>query len=93
MSETTSLKLSPKLKARIAALAEQTGKSPHSLMLEAIERHVAYQERVREFVEEALEADREIERTGEVYAAEDVHAWLERLAQGKKARRPKPWRR
>jgi len=42
---------------------------------------------------EALEADREIERTGEVYAAEDVHAWLERLAQGKRAPRPKPWRR
>ena len=93
MSETTSLKLSPKLKARIAALAEQTGKSPHSLMLEAIERHVEYEERLREFVEEALEADREIERTGEVYAAEDVHAWLERLAKGKRAPRPKPWRK
>ena len=45
------------------------------------------------FVREALAADADIERTGEVYRAEDVHAWLQRLARGPKARRPKPWRR
>src|SRR5690349_12683103 len=48
---------------------------------------------MRAFVAEAMEADRDIERTGELYAAEDVHAWMERLVQGKKPRRPKPWRR
>lgn len=93
MASTTTLKLPPTLKQRLAALAEESGKSPHSLMIEAIERHIEYEERVRAFVEEALEADRDIERTGEVYAAADVHAWLGRLAQGKKVRRPKPWRR
>jgi predicted transcriptional regulator len=95
MSETTTttLKLPPKLKQRLTALAEQSGKSAHGLMIEAIERHIEYEERMRAFVAEAIEADRDIERTGEIYAAEDVHAWLERLAQGKKTRRPKPWRR
>jgi len=93
MASTTTLKLPPTLKQRLAALADESGKSPHSLMIEAIERHIEYEERVRAFVEEALEADRDIERTGEVYAAADVHAWLARLAQGKKVRRPKPWRR
>jgi hypothetical protein len=62
-------------------------------MLEAIERHVDYEERMRAFVEEALTADRAIERTGEVYRADDVHAWIERLARGARAARPKPWRR
>jgi hypothetical protein len=28
-----------------------------------------------------------------VYRAEDVHAWLERLAKGEKTSRPKPWQR
>jgi len=93
MSATTTLKLPTELKARIASLAEQTGRSPHSLMLEAIERHIEYEERVRDFVAEAVAADRDIERTGEVYAADDVHAWLERIAQGKKAPKPKPWRK
>jgi hypothetical protein len=29
----------------------------------------------------------------EVYGAEDVHAWAERLAQGVASQRPKPWRK
>jgi predicted DNA-binding protein len=93
MASTTALKLPAELKQRLTALAEQTGKSLHGLMLEAIERHVEYEERMRAFVQDALEADRQIEHTGEVYAAADVHAWIGRLAQGQKARRPKPWRR
>jgi hypothetical protein len=31
------------------------------------------------------------EETGEVYAADDVHAWLTRLASGREGSRPKPW--
>lgn len=93
MASTTTLKLPPALKERVSALAEASGKSPHSVMIEAIERHIEHEEQMRAFVQEALQADRDIERTGEVYAAADVHAWLERLAQGRKVRRPKSWRR
>jgi hypothetical protein len=28
-----------------------------------------------------------------VYRAKDVHAWIGRLAKGRKTARPKPWRR
>lgn len=93
MSFTTTLKLPARLRSRVAALAKKSGRSAHSLMLEAIERHTAREERMREFVKEALAADRAIDRGGEVYAASDVHAWLERLAKGVKPARPKPWRR
>jgi predicted transcriptional regulator len=93
MASTTTIKLPPVLKKRVTGIAKQTGRSPHGLMLEAIERHVEYEERMRALVEEALTADRAIERTGEVYRAEDVHAWIERLARGRGAARPKPWRR
>jgi predicted transcriptional regulator len=93
MATTTTLKLPPDLRARIARVARKTGRTPHRVMLEAIERETAREEHMEAFVKEALAADRAIEETGEVYAARDVHAWLLRLASGRKARRPRPWRR
>jgi predicted transcriptional regulator len=92
MTSATTLKLPSELKSRVTALAKQTGRTPHGLMIEALERQVAHEERMRAFVQEALEADEEIDRTGEAYAAKDVHDWLMRLAVDRKARRPKPIR-
>ncbi len=92
-SATTTLKLPEKLKARIARLAKQTGQTAHSLMLRALEREVAREERMREFVKAALASDAALEAGAAVYRAEDVHAWMERLAKGEKPPRPAPWRR
>jgi predicted transcriptional regulator len=92
VSATTTLKLPARLKSRVSRVARKTGRTPHGFMLEAIERETVRAERVEAFVKEALTADRAIEETGEVYAAEDVHAWLTRLASGRKTARPKPWR-
>jgi predicted transcriptional regulator len=92
-SDTTSVKLPPKLKSRVTALARKTGRSAHSFIVEAVERHAEREERVQNFVREAMAAEADIERTGEVYRAEDVHAWLDRLAKGQKTARPKPWQR
>ena len=47
---------------------------------------------MRGLVQEAMEADADLERTGEVYRAADVHAWMERLAVSASVPRPKPWR-
>lgn len=85
-----SVRLSPELKARVAVLAEQSGRSIHSFMVEAIERHVQRNEQARRFSQEAIAADADIETTGDVYDAEDVHNWLDQLAKGNKAPRPKP---
>lgn len=93
MTATTTIRLPPELRARINALAQATGRSAHSLIVEAVERHATYEEQLRSLVDEALAADADIERTGEVYRAEDVHAWLGRLAKDPSAKRPKPWRR
>jgi predicted transcriptional regulator len=92
-TSSTTLKLPADLKARLARVAKKTGRTPHSFMLEAIERHTTYEARMESFVREALVADRAIEETGQAYAAADVHAWMKRLAEGRKAPRPKPWRR
>jgi len=93
MSATTTIRLPPKLRARIQALAKQTGRSAHSVILEAVERHADYEEQLRSLVKDAIDSDAEIERTGEVYRAADVHAWMDRLARGEAPARPKPWRR
>lgn len=93
MSETTTIRLPPKLRARLRAIARETDRSVHSLILEAVEKHAAYEEQMRKLVAEALAADEEVSRTGEVYRAADVHAWAERLAQGVASPRPKPWRK
>ncbi len=93
MAATTTIRLPPKLRARLGSLAKQTGRSAHSLIVEAVERHANYEEQMRSLVKEALAADSEIDTTGEVYRADDVHAWMRRLATDKSAPRPKPWRR
>jgi len=93
MPVTTTLKLPEKLKARIARLAKDTGRSAHALMVEALEREVSREERMKVFVRDALAAKVDIESGGAVYRAEDVHAWLDRLAKGQKTPRPAPWRR
>lgn len=88
----TTLKLPSELKARIAKLAKQSGKTPHAFMIDALERQTSREEKVAEFVAEALAADHAIDRGAEIYAAADVHAWMERLARSERASRPKPWR-
>ncbi len=93
MSVATTLKLPEELKSRIARLAKQSKKSAHSLMIEALEREVSREERMQAFVREALAADAEIEAGADVYRAEDVHDWLDRLATKRKAAPPKPWRK
>lgn len=91
MAATTTIRLPPKLRARLRALARVTGRSAHSLIVEAVERHAAYEEQLQKLVKEARAADDEIARTAEVYRKEDVHAWLARLTTDASAPRPKAW--
>ncbi|KAA9131598.1 hypothetical protein F3N42_09795 [Marinihelvus fidelis] len=93
MASTTTIKLAPELKARVIELAGRTGRSTHGFIIEAVERLTAHEEKMRDFVEEALAADADIERTGEVYRADDVHAWLDQLAAGEHAKPPRAWRK
>jgi predicted transcriptional regulator len=86
------LKLPRSLTIRIARLAKKTGLTAHGFMVEALERQTSREEQMQAFVEEALASDRAIDRGGSVYAAADVHAWLERIAHGGNRTRPKPWR-
>jgi predicted transcriptional regulator len=90
----TTIKLSPKLKARVAAVVKGTDKSAHAFMLEAIEHETERAELRKRFVADALKAEKEFERTGLAYDADEVHAYVKALARGRKATPPKakPWR-
>ena len=93
MAETTTIRLPPKLRARVHAVAKQTDRSAHSVILEAVERYTAHEEQMQKLVKEAQASDAAIDRGEAVYGVRDVHAWMERLAKGETPSRPKPWRR
>lgn len=91
----TTIKLSATLKKRIASVVKHTGQSVHAFMLEAIAEKAELAEKRRLFVEDALEAEREMEASGLAYDADDVHQYLRERAQGKQSKRPqaKSWRK
>ena len=91
----TTIKLPATLKKRIASLVKHTGQSVHAFMLEAIAEKAEFAEKRRLFVEDALEAEREMEASGLAYDAEDVHDYLRERSRGKQPKRPQPrsWRK
>jgi predicted transcriptional regulator len=90
---TTTLKLAPELKRRISRLARESGKTAHAFMVQALEREATREERMRQFVREAMVSDAAADAGAPVYRADDVYAWMERRARGEKPPLPKPWRK
>ncbi len=91
----TSLKLPRKLKSRIERLSKRSGESAHAFMVRALEEHTEATERYQAFLEDGIEADEAMQRSGLGYAAADVHSYLAARVKRRAARRPKPvrWRR
>lgn len=90
MTSTTTLKLSDELKARIASAAQQTGKTAHAFMVDALELQTELAERRSAFVADALLAREEVARYGLVVDADEVFDYLKARAEGKTARKPDP---
>jgi predicted transcriptional regulator len=90
MTGTTTLKLSDELKARIALAAQQTGKTAHAFMVEALELQTELAERRSAFVTDALLARDEVARYGLVVDADEVFDYLKARAEGKAAPKPDP---
>jgi predicted transcriptional regulator len=90
MPSTTSLKLPDELKEKISTLAQGVAQTPHAYMVEAIAQKVARDEKRRSFVDDAEKSRKEVERTGVVYRAEDVHREFLGRAAGKRTRKARP---
>lgn len=91
---TTTLKLPPELKERVASVVKGTDKSPHAFMIEAIEEQTRRAELRKGFVADALAAREDALQTGKAYTLEDVKRYYAARVAGKPARRPrlKRWR-
>jgi predicted transcriptional regulator len=91
----TTLKIDADLKRRVVAAAKAADKSPHAFMLEAIEHQTRLDEERRAFVADAVGARAEALKSGQGYAAADVHRYLAARVRGDRATRPKArtWRK
>lgn len=72
----TSLKIDNTLKGRVQQLASQRRRSPHWIMLEAIERYVEREEARESFKQEALASWAAYKETGRHLTGEEVRTWL-----------------
>jgi predicted transcriptional regulator len=85
---TTTIRIDDLLKARIAAAAQQSGKTAHAFMLDAIAQTVEEVEMDEAFGRVADERLARIMSTGQTVAWDDAKAWLEARATGAILRKP-----
>lgn len=72
----TSLKIDDTLKSRIHQLAGQRRRSPHWIMLEAIQQYVQREEARESFKQEALTSWATYKETGQHLTGKEVRTWL-----------------
>ncbi|MGH7123767.1 MAG: CopG family ribbon-helix-helix protein [Stellaceae bacterium] len=87
---TTSLKLDPKIKARLRKLARARQRSSHWLMREAVEQYVTREEKREQLRRDALAAWSEYQESGRHVTQKEADAWLRRLEAGEDVEPPKP---
>lgn len=88
MTSTTSLKLPDELKAQIAIVAKQEGKSAHALMVEALQTAMNEASLLQAFRQSALAAYEETVRLNKVYRGEDIKAYYLAKIKGEKIKKP-----
>jgi predicted transcriptional regulator len=91
---TTTLRLPPDLRDRISRLAEESGTTPHSFMLEAIAERVANEELRREFLQEGDKRITDMLETGTGIEWADMRGYLRERAANRVTGLPKvkKWR-
>jgi len=85
---TTTIRMSPDLKKRVARAAKRAGTTAHGFILDAIAQKAAEDELRSEFHDVADERYAGIAESGKAIGWEQVRGYLEKRAAGKPARRP-----
>jgi len=86
---TTTIRLPPDLKERVARAAERAGTTAHSFILEAIAEKAEQDERRGEFQETAERRYAAIVASGKTVPWNEMRRYLERRLAGKATPRPK----
>jgi Predicted transcriptional regulator len=85
----TSIKIPGELRERLQNLAESRQRTPHALMVQAIENFVSREEKREAWRQEGIAAWEEYQRTGLHLTGEEVDTWLGELAKGNDVEPPK----
>ena len=85
----TSIKLPVALRDRLHQLAQVRKRTPHALMLQALETYVAREEQREALRQEALAAHEAFLLTGLHVTAQEADAWLAELEAGNDLEPPK----
>jgi predicted transcriptional regulator len=89
---TTTIRIPNELKEKVARVAERTGKTPHSFILEAISEKAELEERRANFIETAERRYDSIVASGMTIPWAQMRKYLERRTAGEAVVRPKPRR-
>jgi predicted transcriptional regulator len=85
---TTTIRIEDDLKARVAAAAQQAGKTAHAFILDAISQTVEQVELDNSFNTVADQRWAKIQASGKTVPWEDARAYLAARANGEPARKP-----
>ena len=88
----TTIKIDPETRERIRRLAEARHRSPHWMMVEAIQQYIDREEKRHAFRQDAIEAWDEYQLTGLRVSAADADAWLAKLEAGQDIEPPEACR-
>jgi Predicted transcriptional regulator len=85
----TSIKIPGELRERLQSLAESRQRTPHALMIQAIENFVSREEKREAWRQEGIAAWEEYQRTGLHLTNAEAKEWLSQLAAGDNVEPPK----
>jgi predicted transcriptional regulator len=92
-TRTTTIRLAPDLRARVAAAARRAGTTPHSFIVEAIAEKTADAERRTDFEAEAERRYATVLSSGKTVPWKAMRKYLDDRLAGKRPRRPAPRKR
>jgi predicted transcriptional regulator len=85
----TSIKIPGELRTRIQKIAQARQRTPHALMLQALETFVTREEKREAWRQEGIAAWEEYQRTGLHLTNAEVLGWMDKIIQGEKVPMPK----
>ena len=86
---TTTIRLSPELRKRIARAAERAGTTAHGFILEAIAEKAAQEELRAQFEDVAEQRYAEIVASGKTVGWDEMRRYLEQRIAGRKIAKPR----
>ncbi len=88
-AQSTSIKIPTELRERLQNLAETRQRTPHALMVQAIESFVNREEKREAWRQEGIAAWEEYQISGLHLTNAEVKDWLSQLAEGNNVEPPK----